>query len=92
MAKHLPTNWKTLPNEKLLEIKNIIDTDLCSIKTQIEQARENINIRREEIFQELLGACKELHRLIAYPVLNQSGFNRIRDILKQAIAKAERRD
>lgn len=57
--------------------------------SKIAVANNKANARLIAAAPELLEACKEVHRLMAYPVLTHSTFDRIRDILKQAITKAQ---
>ncbi len=60
--------------------------------TRAERAFKPLHDRIEQletINKDLLATCKQVHNLIAYPVMGIDLFHRVREILEQAIAKAE---
>ncbi len=57
---------------------------------KLEENQESIaNARLIASSPELLEACKQVHNLIAYPVMGIDLFHKVREILEQAITKAE---
>jgi len=57
---------------------------------KLEANQESIaNARLIASSPELLEACKQVHNLISYPVMGIDLFHKIREILEQAIIKAE---